>query len=189
MKKTLLLSILSFTTVYLSAQIYQGQWMVGGNGSFTSSSQGDGDENKYSTIELNPNVGYFVINNLAIGARINFASIKPKEADDAFVDLLAGPFIRYYFLPAERNINIFADASASFGNYGSNDKLSQNQFAVMAGPAIFLNEHAALEIALKYGSRGGDLYDDPTGDDDREGSLGINIGFQIHLGSGSGKNK
>lgn len=100
---------------------------------------------------MNPNDGYFVINNLAIEGRVNLVSVKPTQ----------------------RNINIFADASASFGNYGSKDKTRQNQYAVMAGPAIFLIKHAALEIALKFGSRGKYLYDDPTSDDDREGSFGI----------------
>jgi hypothetical protein len=75
-------------------------------------------------------------------------------------------------------VNVFADASYGFGSMKDGDSESFNQFAFMAGPAIFLTPNTALEFALQYRSEGGDAY----GGDDRLNNFGINVGFQIHLG-------
>jgi hypothetical protein len=57
---------------------------------------------------------------------------------------------------------------------------SFNQFAFMAGPAVFLTPNTALEFALQYRSAGGDAF----GGNDRQNNFGINVGFQVHLGNG-----
>lgn len=179
MKRVLIAAGFLFAAHVTFAQINKGQWLVGGNAGFEVSKTGDDDDFKTTTFQLNPNAGYFFIDNLAGGLRVNLTSVKVKSADDASSSFSIAPFARYYFLPAAQKVNIFADASYGFGSMKiSGESESFNQFAISAGPAIFITPHTALEFALQYQSAGGDAY----GGDDRKNDFGLNIGFQIHLG-------
>ena len=94
----------------------KGNFMVGGNASFQTSKGEDApDDSRITTVEFNPNIGYFFIDNLAGGLRLSLSSYKEKEDDEGFTSLLAAPFVRYYFLPAAQKVNLFADASFGVG--------------------------------------------------------------------------
>lgn len=178
MKKLLFLGVLAASALAVNAQTYRGQVMVGGNASFTSSKFEDDDDSRVTEIAFNPNIGYFFINNLAGGLRVSLESTKFKGDDEGESVFSASPFLRYYFLPPAQRVNIFADASFGIGSAGGDEKESFNQFAISAGPAIFLTPNTALEFAVGYRSLGGDAF----GDDTRYNSIGLNVGFQIHLG-------
>ena len=181
MKKFLLLAAFGFAATMADAQINKGQFMVGGNANFQTSKVEDAsDDSRITTINFNPNIGYFFIDNLAGGLRLSVSSYKEKGEDEGFTSLSASPFIRYYFLPATEKVNLFADASFGIGTLGSDNKESFNQFSISAGPAVFLTPNTALEFSIGYNSVGGDAY----GGDKRYNTIGLNIGFQIHLGSG-----
>jgi hypothetical protein len=187
MKRHLLMVLLTITiATFASAQTYQGQWMVGGNASFsTSKTEDDDDDSRVTDFSISPDVGYFFINNLAGGLRLSFNSSKVKADDEAFTFFSAAPFLRYYFLPPAQKINVFGEASYGIGSSDvliGDDKESFNFWSVQAGPAIFLNQHTALEISVFYNSVGGDLY----GGELRDNTFGLNVGFQIHLGRGGG---
>lgn len=159
------------------SQINKGQWLVGGSASFSSSKHGSDDDTKFTSFSVSPDAGYFFINNLAGGARVSFESQKQKNFD-AYHSFLFSPFVRYYFLPSAQKVNLFADASYGFGSMKSaGDSEGFNQFAIAAGPAVFLTPNTALEFTVNYNSAGGDAYGD-----DRTNSFGFNVGFQIHLG-------
>jgi hypothetical protein len=183
MKKVLFAAFLLVSSNAIFAQVNKGQWLVGGNVSFESIKHGDGKATKFTA---SPNAGYFFIDNFAGGLRFELTSTKVKNADDADSRWSLSPFLRYYFLPATQKVNVFADASYGFGKDGMAEKESFNQFAIMAGPAIFLTPNTALEFALGYKSYGGDFYK-IGGKEERENHFGINIGFQIHLGGGAKK--
>lgn len=186
MKKVLFAALLigSVTTVFAQGNINKGNWMVGGNAGFDAQSHGDDDDNKMTSFNISPNAGYFFINNLAGGLRLNLESSKVKSDEDATTGFSVAPFLRYYFLPSTQKVNIFADGSYGIGSVNSGDDgVSFNQFGIMAGPAVFLTPNTALEFGLYYKSVGGDLIEAGFGDDKRTNNFGINIGFQIHLGS------
>lgn len=176
MKKSLLAAcmLLLFANV-ASSQISKGNLLLGGSTSFSSSKSGD---YKLTEFSFAPNIGYFFLNNFAGGLRIQIDSYKEDGDEDAYVITSFAPFVRYYFIPAskEQKVNIFADAAFGFGSEGSGDNKSNvNGYSFMAGPAIFLNPHTALELTLGYSSM--KFEDDP----DRYNTFKINIGFQIHL--------
>lgn len=178
MKKVFFASLVLVLSLNASAQIKKGQWIVGGSAGFESSKFGDDDDSKVTSFNLSPNAGYFFINNLAGGARVSFQRMKEEEGDAASSFLFA-PFLRYYFLPTPQKVNIFADASYGFGSMKFGDESeSYNQFAISAGPAVFLSPNTALEFTVQYRSEGGDAF----GGDDRQNHFGVNIGFQVHLG-------
>lgn len=180
MKKVLFASFLLVSSYVSQAQINKGQWLVGGNISFASTKYGDIKDSKVTSFEISPDAGYFIIDKLAAGVRLGYSSTKAKTADDASTEFSAAPFVRYYFLDAAQKVNVFADASYGFGSQGAADKESFNFYSIMAGPAVFLTPNTALEFAVGYHSMGGDAYGD-----DRWGTIGFNVGFQIHLGGGS----
>jgi len=180
MKKVLLAAIVLLSAQAGFSQISQGQWLVGGTAGFASEKHGS---EKATTINISPNAGYFFIDHLAGGLRVNFLNSKPDGVSAASIITVA-PFARYYFLPTGQQVNIFADAQYGFGsgkNYGDSKSYSVNQFVVSAGPAVFLSPSVALEFALYYDSKGGKFYGT-----ERDNTFGLNIGFQVHLGSGSG---
>ncbi len=179
MKKIILIAMFGIITTSAFSQINKGQLLVGGSANFSSSKQNDVPDSKLTTFHFSPDVGYFFIPNLAGGLRASFSSSKYEDEDEAFTSTSVAPFVRYYFLPAEQKVNVFADASYGIGSVGQGDNESFNYFGVMAGPAVFLNEHTALEFAIQYQSWGGDAYND-----NRENSFGFNVGFQIHIGQG-----
>lgn len=176
MKKVLFSFVLLTLSFSAFTQINKGQWLVGGSAGFESTKYGDVDESKYTTFNISPNAGYFFIDNLAGGARVSFSSFKEK-GEDASSSFLFAPFARYYFLPAAQKVNIFADASYGFGSMKDGESDGFNQFAIAAGPAVFLSPNTALEFTLQYRSAGGDAYGD-----DRLNTFGVNVGFQVHLG-------
>lgn len=178
MKKLLFIFTLLFVaSSSLFAQTQKGNWMIGGNATFASLKQGDF---KVTTIGISPTAGYFIANDLAIGASVNLTSYK-EEDDDAETDFSAGPFVRYYFVNLGPSAKLFGQADVAFGStkiFGESEGFTD--WGISAGPAIFLNPNTALEITLGYGSK---KYKDA---DDATNAFGVNVGFQIHLG-GSGK--
>ena len=170
-------SVLAITMASFS-QINKGQWLVGGSAGFDFSKQGSNDNSKVTSVSVSPAAGYFFINNFAGGARIGFNSVKVKSEEDASTSFLFAPFVRYYFLPATQKVNILADASYGFGSMKSGDSESFNQFAVAAGPAVFLSPNTALEFLVQYRSQGGDAVGE-----DRSNNIGLTVGFQVHLGN------
>lgn len=183
MKKVLFAAFLTICAQGVFAQINQGQWLVGGSAAFESRKHGDGDAGKSTYISISPNAGYFVIDKLAVGLRTTFESIKFKDEDDASSTFAAGPFVRYYFLPLGDKVNVFADGTFAFGSVkDAGESNGFTDFAISAGPAIFLSPNTALEFNLNYRSAGGDAFGD-----DRYNRFGVGVGFQIHLGSGGGK--
>lgn len=173
--KFLLVGLTVFAATNTFAQVNKGQWLIGGDAGFSSSKTGSGPS--LTSISLSPNVGYFFINNFAGGGRISFASVSQNSQTASAV--LAAPFLRYYFLPSSKNVNVFADASYGFGSTKASGGSSSsfNAYQIMAGPAIFLNPKTALQFAPFYRSESN------GSGNSRTNTIGIEIGFQIHIGN------
>jgi hypothetical protein len=169
------------TSAMAQGNINKGNVLMGGQAGFSSSSVKDVDGSTTS-IEFSPNIGYFFANQFAGGLRMSFDSMKESDENEAASSFLFAPFIRYYFMPAANKVNLFADASYGFGSIKYGESHSINQFSIMAGPSIFLNPSAALEIGLGYSSQGGHMMGDS-----RLNTIGLKVGFQIHLGGGAAK--
>ena len=160
--------------------IRKGDLMMGGNASFSYLKYGNYKE---TSLGLSPDVGYFAIDNLALGVR---ASLTHSKTEQSFTPDLRRtyynltPFVRYYFLPATQKLNLFADAGFGFGQYrsevaNSESKDNFTELDISAGPAIFLTPSTALEFTVGYVSM---KY---KNNDDRYNTLRLGVGFQIHL--------
>jgi len=66
MKKILLICFLSFNVLIADAQTDKGDWMIGGGIELNTSKSN-------TTFILNPNIGWFIMNDLALGAQIFYS--------------------------------------------------------------------------------------------------------------------
>ncbi|MGG9970168.1 outer membrane beta-barrel protein [Ferruginibacter sp. SUN002] len=172
MKKVILsLAIVALATASANAQTEKGTWLLGGSASFASEKQKPADA--VTRVNISPAIGYFVAQDIAVGAGIDLSSVK-----DSYTQFGFAPFARYYFLPIGTNAKLFVNGKFGFGSWKpkTGDSESFTNWELSAGPAFFLNKSIALEVALAYGSEKWKSDSDPTN------SFGLKAGFQIHLG-------
>lgn len=181
MKKMLILGAACFLSAAGFAQTEKGKILVGGDASFASSKHSESDL-KITTLNFNPNAGYFFMDNLAGGLRLQLGSETTKFGDfkNKSNAVAVAPFVRYYFVPLSEKIKLFGDASYSFGSQkeeaeGEEEKTKYSGFTIAAGPAFFLTENTALELNVFYNST---KIKDVDG---RNNIFGVGLGFQIHL--------
>ena len=158
-----LVAFLCLSQVVSAQAVNQGAWMVGGSAGFTSTSLKDVDGST-TQIFLNPNLGYFIADDLAIGLGIGFESISNDDFDATYFSL--GPLVRFYFADA-----IFAQAGVNLGL--GDDEFTE--FNVGVGYSWFVDNSVAIEPMLFYRSRG---VDDPGID---SSTFGLSIGVQAFI--------
>ncbi len=165
----------------INAQIEKGNWMVGGSGSYKTSTTFSKITNTDATLtflRLEPTIGYFFVDNFASGLNTSFYYNPIK--DDYNLGYGFGPFIKYYFRKSDKVINIFAQSSYLYfvdnnqNTLGGRRDFKNNSLSFKAGPVIFFNDSVALELAIEYLRT--TLNKTLTVTD-----IGLNIGFQIHL--------
>ena len=194
MKFSLLFLYLLLTCVCAFSQTYKNQWLVGGNGTF-SHKVSPGDfffVTKSTTIAVNPDAGFFILTNLAVGARLGYYYMSSKRIDADTItyknnvhQLSAAPFVRYYFLPPAHRFNILADAAYNWywiteKTENFTDRRPYRGYSFAAGPVFFISPASALELTVGYTQKNDWL--------DRSETT-INIGFHQHLGKGQQKKK
>jgi len=176
MRKMIFLLLVIVVSNQVTAQIKKGQWLAGGNVNWTTSFNSYGTS---TVIKIMPDVGYFFLDKLAGGLKINHTIVIPGyDSSQAYSSFGFSPFLRYYFLPATNTINVFGEASYGWGGFYYNDYDDINhQWSVSVGAAFFLNRYVALEAALNYIN-----ITEQHVVSGRQKTLGINIGFQVYLG-------
>ena len=153
--------------------------MIGGSASYKSSKyEGSGSINsKQTLLQLSGDVGYFVIDKFATGLKPEYDRTETNNPHNIINTYGIGPFVRYYFLPAERYVNIFSELSYQYGLMKTNQGVSQNSnnFSGLLGCAAFFNSSVALEFTVGYSSY---LYNNNAG---KVNSIVAGIGFHFHL--------
>ncbi|MEQ1747041.1 MAG: outer membrane beta-barrel protein [Saprospiraceae bacterium] len=170
--KNITLSLAAFLCLLgtsLSAQTQTGSIMIGGNAGFSSS---DGT----TSIEIAPSLGFFVMDQLAVGGTISFANTSSDLADATGIGI--GPFVRYYFM-GEGSARVFAQGNFDWISLkvGDADAVTGTAFGGGAGVSIFLNDHVAIDGLVGYTSSS-------IGEGDAVGTFGIRFGVQAFIGGG-----
>lgn len=150
----LFLFVLIFDNL-LSAQTEKGTWLLGGNAAYQRS-HGSG------TLNINPSIGYFLLNNFAAGAQ-------QFSGDQRWIICQRWFFGKYYFLGDERG-RFYATGGLNVGG-GSGSKFDTG-FTLGAGYAHFLNESISIDIGTLYNKVGAN-----------NSIFSIGAGFQIHFSS------
>lgn len=198
MKKVLLFTLTAFILKTSSAQITKHNWLVGGTGLFsstTSNSMAGAIGQRHTQINLSPNIGYFLVDKLAAGLRLGYSNDRYKELNtpnynlSKYIAYSVGPFLRYYFLPSDKQFNLLVDGSYQYGNErgggvvstGSDPvdfdltKYQKHTFSFAAGPVIYFNSSVGLEFLAAYTTS---KYANITG---RNNTFQVGVGLQVHL--------
>lgn len=171
MKKNVCTFLLAFLAFGLaaSAQTERGSWLVGGNVELNTAKN-------TTVVGFTPMAGYFLINNLAVGANIDYDY--RKSADGKQTAFGIGPFARYYL--GTMNIRPFAHANVNFtstntkvGTQASSTATGSDLF-LGGGLAGFINRNVALEGLIGYTSN-------TIANQGSYGGFGLKIGFQVYL--------
>jgi outer membrane protein W len=177
MKKSILLLLIAFIFCDIAnCQITKDNWLVGGSGQFRKKHEDlQGSDIRSLFISAVPDIGYFIIDKLGVGLKINFSynRIKDKDNISKATMLGLGPFVRYYFLPSDNRINIFSEAAYEYTT--AFDGHYQNDFYFSAGPVMFFNSSVGLELSAKYSTMNS-MISNATAK-----TVFLTIGFQIHL--------
>ena len=155
----------------------KGNIFVSGGLGFNSTKTGDF---KTSTVQFAPAVGYFVSDNIAIGARLGIASGKQDNGvtEDKASSFEGQVFGRYFWTPASQ-FSLFAELAAGVGStkfepeFGPEEK--SKTFGVNAGVGV--NYFISNQFAIEAGWAGLGYNTDDNGGDGAEetNSFGLNV--------------
>lgn len=192
-------------SVGASAQSLQrGNFMIGSTlGLSTASSrveQGGAETEGLSArlIQVAPSMGYFVLENLAVGIGADFTVDRVSDPELGSTrdnsNLLFGPFGRYY-LPLDDNVAFFGLTNFGFGNSTSEKVISgqpegirNNIFAFGIGPGLMVYTKGgfSLEAIVKY-NHARSRFETTAGGTQvititRTNQVGISLGVQYYFG-------
>ena len=177
MKHFFFFSILLFS-LSLSAQINEGDWLVGGNTSFsyTESKSGSINPSESFTFDIAPNIGYFIIDQLALGTKLNYLRnrFESSDFDNTFETFFVSPFARYYILKDDQMLNPFVESSYRFSVLNSENP---QEFSLVGGLAVFVNDNVSFEASLNYINTINPSNERNNGSQ----TVLLGIGIQIHL--------
>lgn len=178
MKKLFLMAAMMVATVAASAQIY-----VGGSLGFQSV-KSDKDAKASTTFSINPEVGYNLSDNLAVGIQLGFASCNDGNAQSVLMDgeepagckaegsgskFTIAPYARYTFAKTGA-ASFFVDGGIIFESYGSDMKGSS--FGVGLRPGVSFAVSEKVNVIAKTGYLGYSKKNDDLGGGSK---LGLNI--------------
>ena len=155
--KKLLLTLTAVTALSFAsqAQTEQGKVIVGGGIGFSSNEVKDSGS-KTTSFNIQPNVGYFVSDNIAIGAGIGYNWSKNENenlTDATYNSFRVAPFARLY--TANSPVRFFGQLSVPMA-WGSNkvdDKktASTANYGVNLSPGIayFPTENIGIELSVR----------------------------------------
>jgi hypothetical protein len=149
----------------------QGNFMIGSTVGFSTAKSNvslnsrdleeEGEGNSGIQFNIAPKIGYFVIDNLALGLGMDytFSRVKePNQDETTDADLLFGPFGRF-FLPLDDDISLFVEGTFGYGNSSDDlqvgtarQRINTNIVALGVGPglSVYSNSGFGIEAVLKY---------------------------------------
>ena len=176
------------------AQTEKGSILVGANSKlgFNMQSQKDSDF-KSSVFNLSPMAGYYIIDDLAVGAALEFDMESSKDKDgmgndvkDKMTTFVFAPFVRYDLPFGTETIKPFVMGEFGFGSsnydgdsYPSKVTLSTTVYSLEAGATFFLNKNVGIDLGLGYGSV--KMKNKDTDTDITSSNFGLNGGLVIFI--------
>lgn len=163
--------------------VYSATSLFGGNLSYEDYISAEGYQ-----LEVSPAVGYFVMNNLAVGLGTSY-SISDGDFQNKTSLLTIMPTVMYYFLP-ERKVHPFIQAGFGYANVsqkisinpggGSTESFNGNAWGAGLGAAFMVRSNISIDLTLEYV----EVNTKFTADSDikfRTKGLGALIGFSFYL--------
>lgn len=198
MKKLVIVLALALISSGAFAQFNKGRYLVGGSLGFQAYSNkakaaSTTTTSSHSTdFSLAPSAGYFIIDNLAVGASLNLGAgsdkgtgTNPGKSTSTSIGL--SPFVRYYL-----SQGIFFQGQIGVGSEKTKDtpsgsststttKYNTSNWSLAAGYAYFLNDYVAVEPLIGYGANAQKV-SNPDVKYSQPGFF-LRVGFQVYLGA------
>lgn len=108
-----------------------------------------GEEDYYG---FSPKFGYFLNDKFAVGAKLNYASIKQETPSEKTNVFGVGAFARYYFLELDKKrFKAYAEAGLGFGrNKYESDLLNDTTNSITADVNVGLNYFITKNVAVTF---------------------------------------
>jgi len=198
MKKLVIVFALAMISSGAFAQFNKGRYLVGGSLGFSANTNKVKANSTTTTVShttdfsLSPDAGYFIIDNLAVGASLGLGVSSTKDTGtnpdkNSSTSISISPFVRYY-LPQ----GIFFQGQIGFGsesdknkdgttNTTTTTKYNTGNWSLAAGYAYFLNDFVAVEPIIGYGATSRKV----TNPDVKSVNPGLflRVGLQVYLGA------
>ncbi len=134
-------------------------------------------ESKIHHVSIEPSIGYFVSNNVAVEFTLDVESKEQDEYKQS--SALIGPFIRLFI--GQSNIKPYLQGDILFGSRIMDDGNDEFEFKtsgidVGGGVAVFLNKRIALDFSIAYASITSTLEEDTKYKENITG-FGLNAGI------------
>ncbi len=196
MKKLLLFAfVFAATTFTALAQTEKGKWVVGTSMELSTYKSTDPNEvypNKEKYIQFNPEMGYFIKDNLALGLLIEFQNAKYQDTNNdvsEYSGFLIGPSAKYYF-PLAQRFKFYSALAVPFGtiirkNTGYSDEKTQTMRVELTPGFTFFPTN---KIGIEFGLGRLRFESSKTGEEKTNGfTFGVlgnhmSFGVKLHLG-------
>lgn len=159
------------------AQIQKGNLMVGGDITQLNLSLNTGTNFSFT---LDPKAAWFIKNNFALGAYVNFQLITAKGAGST-INYGVGPLARYYIsdqtIEVLRRSRFFLEGNVGIQGTNPHVGASTNGLGIGFGPGLawFVTSNIGLEALVKWNPIIG------FGSEPFSSTLTFGLGFQIYL--------
>lgn len=179
MKKTipiLMFSILTFAAT-VNGQIQKGNVMLGGDVANLNLSLGGSGA---FSADINPKVAFFIKDNIALGAYLDF-NLATEKGTGTTTGYGLGALGRYYLNDAKVDVlkhgRLFFEGNAGIQSISLSGGANTTGLGVGIGPgyAYFITPNIGLETLLKYNGIVG------FGSQAYTSNLSLGVGFQIYL--------
>lgn len=187
MKTGLLFLLLSIVSTMALTQIKKGQYLLGGGIHFESDKEDNSINATHTStnFSISPSVGYFIVDKLAGGLRLDISSYdyKSDNMETHYIATSISPFLRFYLLPVPKKVNVFVDVSYVHNKTkwrhlsGPPYYEKTKGYSVSAGPSVFLTNLVALEFTVGYTHTLSDDFGQTI-----SGTINSGFGLQIHFG-------
>ena len=180
MEKVIVITLFLFlSSVYAQSPVSEGTYTVGGNISFTSTSDSHSSEN-HNNLIISPNLGYFFIDNIYTGTSILYSY--QSSGDFSATTYGFGPTIRYYFDVERVKPFLGLEYVYSFRSSGDDpDENTQTTFTISGGVDYFVTNYFAIEGSVNYSFINYNFDDGHTSSDNDMNQLNIGIGAKYFI--------
>jgi hypothetical protein len=154
----------------------------------------DPGSEKMTSFNLLPRIGYFALENLAIGLDVNFIYSKSEyggyySSNQTITSTIfgAGPFVRYYIpvgkvLPFLEGNGVLGGISSKLNDNSAN-KSSFWALSGGAGIAASLGDRVTFDVMVAYNSLVAKAtQNNPDNERQVSGTIGLKLGFTVYLG-------
>lgn len=189
MKKTIgtLALFLCFSSIGY-CQFTKGKFLAGGSFSANFNSYNNGGISyKSNSISFFPQVGYFLMDNLAAGAGLSLSYSSYKAPSGSITGELTSssisfsPFARYYMdkFFGQATFELGSSKTKTDNTNLSNVSFKNSGWSLSAGYAYLLNENVAIEPQIGYGTS---YVKNDSGNKTTNGNLFLKVGIQVYIG-------